>query len=125
VTEHLVDDDAQSEPVCFVHHLVEIRKRAEHRVDIAIVGHVVTEILHRRGKERRKPYRIHTQIGHMAQPFRYAGNIADPVIVGILKRARVDLVDHGAPPPVGTTNIKRAARCRVSVLRHRTSLNLE
>ena len=37
---------------------VEVAKRAEHRVDAAIVGNVVAEIRHRRRVDRRDPHRV-------------------------------------------------------------------
>ena len=35
--------------------LVEVRERAEHRVDVAVVGDVVAEVGHRRGEDRAEP----------------------------------------------------------------------
>ena len=42
---------------------VEIGERAEHRIDVAIVGDVVAEILHRRGEEGRDPDRVDAERG--------------------------------------------------------------
>jgi len=42
-----VDHDFQAQAVRFGDQRVEVGQRAEHRIDAAIIGHVVAEILHR------------------------------------------------------------------------------
>ena len=49
VAEHEVDHHAQAELVRPLHQRVEVGKRPEHRVDVAVVRHVVAEVEHRRG----------------------------------------------------------------------------
>ena len=80
---------------------VEIRQRAEHRIDIAVIGNVVAEILHRRGEERRNPDRVYPERGYVRQTLHDAAQIADPVSIGVLIAARINLIDHRAAPPVG------------------------
>ena len=81
------------------HQPVEIRKRAEDRIDAGVVGDVIAEIGHGRGIERRDPD------GVDAQPLQVVGTLGDPreiadaVAVAVLERARVDLVDDGRLPP--------------------------
>ena len=58
VRQHLVDDHLEAEPVRLGDQRVEIVERAEHRIDVAIVGDVVAEILHRRLEEGRQPDRV-------------------------------------------------------------------
>jgi len=100
VAQHQVDQHLEPQLVGAVDQRVEIPKRAEHRVHVAVIGHVIAEIQHRRAEERRDPDRINTQIGHVIQPVDDPGQIADPVAVAVLETARVDLVDHRAAPPV-------------------------
>jgi len=69
-------------------------------IDIDIVGDVVAEILHRRGEEGRNPDGVGTETGNMRQPVGDALEIADAVAIGVLIGARVDLIDHGAAPPI-------------------------
>ena len=40
---------------------VEVLERAEERIDAGVVGHVVAEVLHRRGIDRREPQRVDAQ----------------------------------------------------------------
>src|SRR3546814_5984225 len=78
---------------------VEIGKRPEHRVDVAVIGDVIAEIGHGRGIDGRKPDRIHAEIDQMIEPPRDAAQIADAVAIGILKRPGIYLVDATAFPP--------------------------
>ena len=95
----LVDDDFQAQCVGPRHQGIEIRQRAEHRIDIAIVRYVIAEIAHRRCEERRYPDRIDSQPGDIIQPLRDPGKIADAIAIAVLEAARIDLVDRGALPP--------------------------
>ena len=95
----LVDQDLEAQFVRAGNERVEIGERSENRIDIAIVRHVVAEILHRRGKEGRYPDGIDPQTGDMREALRNARQIADPVAVRILEAARIDLVDRRPLPP--------------------------
>jgi len=81
-------------------HLVEIGKAAEHRVHVPILGHVIAEILHRRGEERADPDRVGAEAGDMRQAADDAQKVTDAVAIRVLKTAGVDLIDHRTPPPV-------------------------
>src|SRR5690606_15517368 len=80
---------------------VEVVERAEHRFDAAIIGYVVSEIGHRRRKNRRQPNRVDAERSDVIQPLDYAGQVSDAVAVAVLKRARVDLIYGSALPPPG------------------------
>ena len=95
----LVDDDAQSERVRARDQRVEIGERPEDRVDVAIVRHVIAEILHRRGEEGRQPDGVHPEPGDVFEMRGDAVEVADPVTVRVGKAARVDLIDRCALPP--------------------------
>ena len=81
------------------HQRVEILHRAEQRIDAGIIGDVVAEIGHRRGKDRRQPDRVDAERLQIGQPLDDAGDVADAVGIGILKRARIDLIENAVPPP--------------------------
>jgi len=49
----LVDQHLEPERMGARDQGIEIGERAEDRVDVAIIGHVIAEIEHRRGEERR------------------------------------------------------------------------
>jgi hypothetical protein len=78
---------------------LEIRQRAEDRIDVGIVGDVVAEILHRRTEYRRNPDRIDTEIHQVRHPLRDPVEVADPVAIAVLKRPRIDLIDDCGFPP--------------------------
>ena len=79
--------------------IVEIGECAEARIDAAIIGDVIAEIGHRRGVDGRDPDRVHAEAGQIAEPPLDSLEVAHAVAVGILKGARVDLVDHARLPP--------------------------
>ena len=58
-----VDHHLEAQAVRLGDQIVEILQRTEHRVDAAIIGHVVAEILHRGGEKGRYPDRVDTQRG--------------------------------------------------------------
>ena len=98
---------------------VEVGEGAEHRVDVAVVHHVVAEVEHRRGEERRDPDRVDPEAGDVGQPVDDPGEVADAVAVRILERARIDLVDHRAAPPVA---VAAAAACPRGSIRCGTTM---
>jgi hypothetical protein len=96
----LVDDDAQAKIVRLRHQPVEIGERAEQRINLARIGHVVAEILHRRAEERRDPDRVDAKRGHVIELLDDAGQIAPAIAVGVAEARGIDFVDDGAPPPL-------------------------
>ncbi|EGE59994.1 hypothetical protein RHECNPAF_1760086 [Rhizobium etli CNPAF512] len=100
VRDDQIDHHADAEAMSLRDHCVEVHQRAEDRIDILIIGNVVTEIAHRRGEEGRDPDRIDAEACHMRQAGSDALEVADAVAVGILIGARIDLIDHRAAPPV-------------------------
>jgi hypothetical protein len=94
-----VDDDLEAEPVGVGQEAVEVGQRAEDRVDVAVVGHVVPAVDHGGAVERRQPDRVDPEVGEVGQAAAEAGEVADPVTVGVGEAARIDLVDHRISPP--------------------------
>src|SRR5690606_3066661 len=74
---------------------------AERRVDRAVVAHVVPAVGQGRGVPGGVPDRVHAEVAQVAEPRADAGEVAGAVTVPVGEAAGVDLVDHGAPPPVG------------------------
>ncbi len=70
VARHLVDDDLESESMRLRDEPVEIRERAEDRIDGAVVGDVVAEIRHRRLEEGRDPDRIDAEAARRSRAVR-------------------------------------------------------
>jgi hypothetical protein len=99
VVGHPVDQDAKAEPVRLGEQVVEVVEGAEQGIDVAVVGDVVAEVGHGRAVERRQPDGVDAEVDQVAQPSPDAGEVADPVAVGVGERAGVDLVDHGVLPP--------------------------
>src|SRR4051794_27166444 len=95
-----IENDPDIAGVRFVDQPVEVVERSEARIDSTEVGYVVTEILHRRGKERRDPDGVDAKIGQMVEPLQDAAQIADAIACRVLKRARINLVEDAAAPPL-------------------------
>ncbi len=68
VRDDLVDHHLEAEAVRLGDQRVEIGERAEHRIDVAVVRHVVAEVHHRRGEEGRYPDRVDAERGDVGQP---------------------------------------------------------
>src|SRR5262249_42542041 len=79
---------------------IKIRKRAEQGIDVAIIADVVTVILHRRPEERRQPDRIDAKARDVIELFGDALEVAHAVAIAVAKRARIDLVENRAAPPI-------------------------
>src|SRR4051812_12727741 len=99
VVRHEVEDDLQAARMRGRNERIEIGKIAEQRMDILVVADVVAEVGHRRGIDRRDPKRVDAQIDEMAEPRLNTLQIADPITVRILERARIDLIDDSSLPP--------------------------
>jgi hypothetical protein len=69
--------------VGFGEQVVEVVKRAEARVDAAVVGDVIAGILLRRGEERREPDGVEKQFLELRQPLRDAREVAETVAVRV------------------------------------------
>src|ERR1051325_4908120 len=115
--EHVVYDDLDAALVRFTHEAVEIRERAELRVDVFVVAHVVAEINLRRRIEGSDPDGIHAKLGEVVQLRRDSVKVSDTVAVGILKTARVNLVKDRVLPPGGAEGALAARHARRPTIR--------
>ena len=110
VVRDQVDDDPDAAGMRGREHLIEVGQRAEERVDIAVVGHVVAGVLLGRGHERAQPDGVDAEALQRIEAARHSGKVADPVAVRVRERAGVDLVDDGGAPPFRPGGGKRAGR---------------
>lgn len=80
---HQVDDDAQTELVRVPDQRVGVEERAEHRVDGAVVGDVVTGVGLRRRVEGTQPHGVDAEFPQIRQPAADAGKVAHAVAVPV------------------------------------------
>ena len=73
---------------------------AEVRMDAAVVADVVAPVVERRRVDRVQPDRIDAERAQIVEMRGDAVEIADAVAVRIGKRARIDLIEDGALPPL-------------------------
>ena len=98
--QHHVEHHTKPALACLDNQPVGIIIAAEQRIDLPVIGNVIAEIIHRRGKEWRNPHSIDAETGNIIQPLNDARQIADTVSVAILIGPRIDLIDHRAAPPI-------------------------
>jgi hypothetical protein len=78
---------------------IEIGERAEHGIDVAIIGNIIAEVGHRGWKNRGEPDGIDAKADEIIEPAFNPAKIADAVAVAVLERSRIDLIDGGQLPP--------------------------
>ncbi len=100
VVHHHVHDDADVALVGLGDQAVEVGEGAVLRIDVLVVGDVVAEVDLRRGIDGREPDGVDAELLQIVEALGDAVQVADAVAVGILKAARIDLVDDGVLPPV-------------------------
>ena len=108
MVRHEVEDDLEPPGVGLGDQLVQIGEAAEERVDAAIIGDVVAVIGHGRRIDRRDPDGVDAEPSEVIEAARDAGEIADTVAVGVLERARIDLIDGPPLPPDGFRQIRKS-----------------
>ena len=96
-----VDDQSHVPRLDRCQHPVEVGHGAELLHHLAIVANVVSVVGVRRIVVRRQPDHVDAQLLQIVQARRDALQVADPIAVRVLKRARIDLVDDRFFPPLG------------------------
>ena len=99
VVDNQVHHDANATPMRLFKQLIEVRHRAEFRLNRLIIADVIAVIDVRGLVHRRQPNHIDAQLLQVVQPRRHALQIADAVAVCIHEAARIDLIDDGFLPP--------------------------
>ena len=64
---------------------IEIRKRAEDRIDVRVIADIVTKVGHWRGKDRRDPYRVYAEPLKVLKFAVNAAQITDAVAVAVFE----------------------------------------
>ena len=88
VVGHDVDDDPDAQRVRLRDQRLGLGQGAEDRVDVAVVGHVVAGVGHRRGVPGAEPDRVDAERGQVVQAGPDAGEVADAVAVAVGEAAR-------------------------------------
>ena len=99
MVEHKIDQHADTALASLAGQHVPIAHGAVFAGNVGVVRNVVAEIGVGRRKERRQPDGVDAQRLEIVQALRHAFQVTDAIAVGVLKTARIDLVDHGVFPP--------------------------
>ena len=93
IADELVDDpDAPA--VRILHQLADVSERAVHRVDVGVVGDVVTVVAQRRRIERKQPQRVDAEVLQVGQLLDQAAEIAAAIRIAIHEGPHVHLIDE-------------------------------
>src|SRR6185312_6583227 len=94
-----IEDHLQSVRVRGVQKSLKVTHRTKQRVYADVVRNIVAEIGHRRGEDWRQPNGVNTECLQIGQAVYDPSDVTDAIRVGILERARVDLIKNAVLPP--------------------------
>jgi hypothetical protein len=94
VVGHQVEDELESTPVRVSQQRLKISHAAEHRMDGRIIGHIIAKITHGRRVYGREPDRLYPQALQVIKAAANAVQVANAIIITVLKRTGVNLVDN-------------------------------
>ena len=80
---HHIEDHPDLALVCFFNESFGVGDGAEERIDVAIIGDVVTTVALRARKDGAEPYGIHTECLQIIETGRCTGQVADTIPVAI------------------------------------------
>ena len=113
VVDDEVHDDAHAELVGASDELIKGVQIPEQRINVLIVGDVVAVVCLRGAVDRADPHDIDAEVRQIVQALMNSLQIAVPVTVRVLERARVDLVEDGILPPGRGACARRGEQIRV------------
>ena len=116
VVDDVVHDDANVALLRFGDEGVEVRHAAVEGIDRRVVRDVVAVVDARRGIHRRDPDGVDAEIVEVVEARGDALDVADAVAIGVLKAARIKLVDDGVTPPFRAGGLRLGGRELVLVL---------
>ena len=93
VVDDQLGDDADVAGMRLFDEVAEIVERAISRIDRLVVRDVVAVVAQRRLIERQQPDRVGAEVFYVIEPLRQPAKVADPIIVGVVKSADMQLVD--------------------------------
>jgi hypothetical protein len=94
-----IDDDADAALLGAMRELDEIAERAIARIDVIVIGNVITVVAIGRGLERHQPDRGDAEPMQIIEPPHQALEVADAVAVGIHIGADREAIDDGVLVP--------------------------
>lgn len=116
VVQDQVHDHAEPATVSILKECIEVIKRAKARVNIDVIAHVIAEIMHGRWIDGGQPDRVHPERGRstseIIEPGPDTAEVADTVIIGVLKTPRIDLIENGGLPPGRNERPRRSRHYR-------------
>jgi|SRR5689334_9927260 len=116
VVQDKVHDHAEPETVSLLKEVIKIFERAKPGINIDVVAHVIAEVMHGRWIDGREPNRVHSErvlcTSEIIQPGSDAAEVADAVVIGVLKTPGIDLIKDGGLPPGKIERTRCSKHCR-------------
>src|SRR5579871_584533 len=101
VIGYVIQYDADITLVGGCYQRVEVRQRTEERLDVRVLGNVVTEVRHRRRENGRDPDAVDAEPLQILEAAGDTRQVAGAVAVAVHKGAWVNLIDESTLPPGG------------------------
>ena len=86
--------------LCLFDQTLHVLHVAKKRIDILIIGNIVSIVALRRSAHRGKPDCINAKLLQIIEFFYNTAQISDPIAIAVFKATRIDLVYHCFFPPV-------------------------
>src|ERR1035441_2520510 len=109
VIRHEIEDHSKTAEMNLCQQAVEILHRSKDRIDAAIIQHIVAKIGHGRRVDRRDPDGVNPKPHKVIKPLKNPFQIANPIAVAVLKRARINLIDNAVLPPGGLLHLNKCS----------------
>jgi hypothetical protein len=79
---------------------VEVGQVSKQRINIDVIGYVVTEVRHGGLENRRQPNGVDAQLDQIWQSVNNSRKVSYAVLIAVLKGAGIDLIDDPGLPPI-------------------------
>ena len=87
---------------------VEVFEAAEQAVDVGVVGDIVAHVFLRALEDRGEPEGVDAEPGDVVEAAQDTRQVADAVAIAVLERARIDLIDNPAAPPLPHQSLRHS-----------------
>ena len=101
VIHHQFDHYLHAAMMSSVEERLEVAQRSIRRIDVGVIGDVVSIVAQRRWEEWQKPDAGDAQVLQIVETRQQAGKIADAIVIRIRKRANVQFIDNRVFVPEG------------------------
>ena len=99
VVQNQIHDNTDSPFLRFRNQLIHILQLTENRINILIIGDIITIIILRRTEYRRQPNRINSQILQIRKLLYNPLKISYSIRIAVIKASGINLINNRLLPP--------------------------